>query len=140
MISIDPGDIAKLVSLGASIGGGFAAVRPFAQRAFEHWLTRAAELAKQKRDDEQRVLAALERGARDGERTVGVLEAICREQERTSARLDAIEAHLGVPAAYTAVPAPGEHVSPRVTITGGYPAVGVAAPEPAAAPAPARHG
>lgn len=92
MIQVEAGDIIKIVTGCASLGGGFAFFKPFAAQVFTWYLERKkteAEIADKKD-------LAIVRIAELHERTVGVLENMDQRFDRTDGRLNRIESHLGI--------------------------------------------
>jgi hypothetical protein len=112
-VNIDAADLVKIATGLASLGGGFAFARPFAEKLFASWLTRAERRAVAEEARE----AAIVRIAATHERMVGVLEAFDRRLDRIDARLDRIEAHHGISPTPSAIPAEAPAVEPRRQLT-----------------------
>lgn len=105
MITIDAGDIAKLVagfgSFGLSLSAGLAFFKPYAAQ----FLALRLERAKRRAEIEDAKDGAIERIAVQHERIVGVLEVYASRLDRIDARLDRIEAHHGISPTPSAIPA-----------------------------------
>lgn len=142
-VNIDAADITRIVAAFGSLGGGFAFCKPFAERAFNSWLSRADKRAEAEAAREAAGLEkerALSQIAALHERTVGVLENVLDRLNRIDARQDRVEAHLGIPMTVSAIPSP---VPPPPTLRqptdpGGYRAAPQPAPPSSQVAAPAR--
>jgi hypothetical protein len=108
-MQVDSGDIAHWVAAAGGFGGGFAIIKPFAEKLFAFWLRRIEDRASIE-DAKDR---AVERIAVQHERMTGVLESMLAHLQRSDARLDRMEAHMGIRVTPSAIPPPPPATDPR---------------------------
>ncbi len=124
-MNITTEDLVKLVGGCVAAGGGFAIIRPFADRVFTRWLDRAdrEQAAREKKEH------ALEQISVHQERATGVMERFADNFEHFGQRLERVEqilaqvaVHNGLTITAIVVPPAPALVDPRASLSGAYPA------------------
>jgi hypothetical protein len=112
-MNIEPADLIKIATLGASAGGFFSLVKPFALHLFQRWLAsrdKQDEVFQKVADEQVNMTLRLER-------VIGVLEAQHQNAQRIEKRLDRIEGAMGIVAGTSDIPPPLAPIAPRQHIS-----------------------